>query len=175
MAAAAPAPFDTDCVAAAARLRHTPSGRVVCVATTHVFWRWQMPDVQASQARAAVALGASLCRPGDALVVAGDFNSLPGSAPLAAAVREGGGLCSLHEAYEAATAGRDCGRWTTYTPDFRGWIDHVLWRPRELSLEAVALLPGEDDLCKEPGLPSTAHPSDHLPLLARFAWGQQDR
>jgi mRNA deadenylase 3'-5' endonuclease subunit Ccr4 len=66
--------------AAWTRLRHRVSGRCVCVASCHIACDFLNPDAQVAQVHALLSrLESSVVQPGDALVLAGDFNSLPES------------------------------------------------------------------------------------------------
>jgi len=65
---------------------------------------------------------------------------------------------------------------TNASRDFRGCLDYILYRgatnaaagSAALRLLGVRKLPSEEELLPEMPLPSAAHPSDHLPLLAEF-------
>lgn len=57
---------------------------------------------------------------------------------------------------------------TNVSRDFRGCLDYVLFGGAGIRLLGARPLPGEEELPRGSVLPSAAHPSDHLPLLAEF-------
>ena len=124
------------------------------------------------------------------LVLAGDFNSLPNSAVyqlLSTGHLEPyheefgghsyGGLTTmgfrspycLASAYEAT--GEDS-NFTIYTPHLKGTVDYI-WYNRAAMQATRVLGPADDAYTKKvPGFPSEHFPSDHVKLVAEFAyWG----
>ena len=197
-----------------------PKPKPFLVASTHLFWDPDFPDVKLRQterllaetrgfARAFLASSAGK-RPdgedGDAgaavpgaanarvpVIVAGDFNSVPGSDVHAAALRgvpgpspgtPGTPLKSAYaEALRRADAliskpadGRDCvaadpttgePRHTNVTPGFTECIDYVFVSD---DFAVVAAEPISGPAATFTGLPDLAHPSDHLPITVTLEY-----
>jgi CCR4-NOT transcription complex subunit 6 len=190
------------------------------VASTHLFWDPDFPDVKLRQTerllaetrgfvRAFLASNAgkrSAGNAGDAgnavpggaktsvpVIVAGDFNSVPGSDVHAAALRgvpgpspgtPGTPLKSAYaEALKHADAriakpadGRDCvaadpttgePRHTNVTPGFTECIDYVFVSD---DVAVVAAEPISGPAATFAGLPDLAHPSDHLPITVTLEY-----
>ena len=181
------------------------------VASTHLFWDPAFPDVKLAQTerllaetrefvRAFLASGASGEKSaGDAaktvvpVIVAGDFNSVPGSDVHAAALRGVPGASPgtpgtpLKSAYAEAlrrpdaliakpSDGRDCvsadpttgePRHTNVTPGFTECIDYVFVSE---DVVVVAAEPISGPAATFAGLPDLAHPSDHLPITVTLEY-----
>ena len=82
----------------------------------------------------------------------------------------GAALCQpmpLTSAYGSILGGEPL--FTNFTPGFIGTLDYIFGNafvhPRR-----VLMLPSEDDVRKDGFIPAGRHPSDHLYLLARFAF-----
>lgn len=190
---------------------------LVCVANTHIHANPDLSDVKLWQVHTLLKglekIAASAAIP---MVVAGDFNSAPGSAahallvarrvdgahpdlandplgilrppsklahglPLAsayaaaAAIPAGGGgaAARLRAAIDDATREP---RFTNAGRDFKGTLDYVLYSADALTPTALLELPMEEDLLPGAGarggggLPSEALSSDHVALMAEFAY-----
>lgn len=190
------------------------------VASTHLFWDPDFPDVKLRQTerllaetrgfvRAFLASNAGKRSAGNAgnagdavpggaktsvpVIVAGDFNSVPGSDVHAAALRgvpgpspgtPGTPLKSAYaEALKHADAriakpadGRDCvaadpttgePRHTNVTPGFTECIDYVFVSE---DVAVVAAEPISGPAATFAGLPDLAHPSDHLPITVTLEY-----
>lgn len=48
-------------------------------------------------------------------------------------------------------------------------IDYIFYSPHSLSL----LRASGPDLCPDSAIPDELHPSDHIPVIAKFAWGSE--
>lgn len=197
-----------------------PGGRraLVCVANTHIHANPDLSDVKLWQVHTLLKglekIAASAAIP---MVVAGDFNSAPGSAAHSLLTRRAVDAAHpdllndplgvlrpssklthglpLASAYAAAAAvppsaggaagrlraGVDVGgsgepRWTNAGRDFRGTLDYVLYSADALVPTALLELPGEEGLVLGGGpggvggLPSEIWSSDHVALMAEFAY-----
>ena len=62
-----------------------------------------------------------------------------------------------------------------YAGPCEGWaLDHVLYTPRSLRLVDHWSTLEADPQTLADGLPTASHPSDHLPVAARFAWSAEE-
>jgi len=76
---------------------------------------------------------------------------------------------NLASAYHAALGAEP--PFTNYTSGFKGTLDYLWFDPNSLRVLAVAQIPSEEDLNLAGGaLPNAQYPSDHLMLLADFAF-----
>nr|XP_043628127.1 carbon catabolite repressor protein 4 homolog 4 [Erigeron canadensis] len=174
-----------DCVGIMAAFKFKkPHQHYVIVANTHIYWDPEWADVKLAQAKYLLSCVDNFkrmvserfeCSP--SVLIAGDFNSVPGDkvyqylvsgGPMAAPSPEHSEdlpmpLCSVH----AYTRGEP--PFTNCTPGFTGTLDYILFSPSD-SVEPVSYLElpelGSPDL--EGGLPNFYHPSDHLPIGAEF-------
>eukprot|EP00927_Polykrikos_kofoidii_P067738 TRINITY_DN63187_c0_g1_i1.p1 TRINITY_DN63187_c0_g1~~TRINITY_DN63187_c0_g1_i1.p1 ORF type:complete len:585 (+),score=81.24 TRINITY_DN63187_c0_g1_i1:36-1790(+) len=182
-------------VAAWARLQHKDSGETLVVVSVHCVNGHRRPDTQVAQVNALlVELDGNVLREGEALVLAGDFNSLPesgvyeflstGALPArhphakAAANSNVPPLCSargfqtglrLASVYAALHSVEP--ELTTKSPEFGGTLDYI-WYARDV-LEPVAgtalPTPNTHEASVEGGgLPNSEVPSDHVPIGAAF-------
>lgn len=198
-AAAFDAPPSTGGVALAVALRpRACPALVIGAGTTHVWWVPAMKRVKNSQiartaalmeatvregAAAAAAAGAGGAPAACALVLGADFNTSPGDEPyeLATHILD---FTSLADVVPAAARGCGC---TNITDSFRGWLDHVMWKPLpppgddssdsstaaaapRIVLESVRALPELEDVTRETALPNSVHGSDHVPLVCVLAF-----
>ncbi|KAM2020303.1 hypothetical protein EV2_023790 [Malus domestica] len=174
-----------DCVGimAAFKLKH-PCNHFVIVANTHLYWDPSWADVKLAQAKYLVSRLAQFktlisdrfeCTP--SLIVAGDFNSVPGdkvyqylisgntsSAPTMDILEDLPiPLCSTY----AYTRGEP--QFTNCTPGFTGTLDYIFFSPSD-HIKPVSFLelPGPDSSDVDGGLPNLFHPSDHLPIGVEF-------
>lgn len=174
-----------DCVGIMAAFRlKGPFYHVVIVATTHLYWDPELADVKLAQAKYLSSRLAEFrtqvsdrydCVP--SVIVAGDFNSVPGdkvyqyltlrcpkSATLVECIEEHPiPLCSVH----ASTRGEP--RFTNCTPDFTDTLDYIFFSPSD-RIKPVSILELQDaDSPSVVGcLPNYYHPSDHIPIGAEF-------
>ncbi|XP_071729130.1 carbon catabolite repressor protein 4 homolog 4 [Rutidosis leptorrhynchoides] len=174
-----------DCVGIMAAFKFKkPYQHYVIVANTHIYWDPEWADVKLAQVKYLLSRVAEFkkmvsekfeCTP--SVVVAGDFNSVPGDKVYEYIVSGGSAfpapecsedlpmpLCSVY----AYTRGEP--KSTNCTPGFTGTLDYILFSPSE-GIEPVAYLelPEAESPDIIGGLPNYYHPSDHLPIGAEFA------
>ena len=182
------------------RLRHRASGRVVVAVSCHIACDFLNPDAQVAQTHALLSrLEAGVVQPGDALLLCGDFNSLPasgvhelvttGSLPLdheharAPDVRirpplPGGGFGGVggggwKHGLQLSSAYETLGsepHLTNKTPEFEGTIDYVFASPELVPRGALPTPTSEEAAREGGGLPSSLVPSDHVPLGVSFGF-----
>ncbi|KAG6499146.1 hypothetical protein ZIOFF_038902 [Zingiber officinale] len=163
-----------DCVGLLAAFKlNDPSGHIIVVADTHIYWDPNWIDVKLAQAKYLLSRLSQFkelvstkftCTP--SVLVAGDFNSTPGdevyqyivSASEAAPIK----LSSLY-----ATNGGEP-PFTNCTPDFTGTLDYIFFSACRLKPVSLLEVPGRDSPDIVGGLPNYHHPSDHLPIGAEF-------
>lgn len=177
-----------DNIAVVARLRHAASGCDVIVANAHIHWDPAFRDVKLVQTvlLAEELEKMALVHPRAALVVCGDFNSLPGSGVLS--FLEGGAVPADHDDWQghvyepytsegahhalglrsAYAAAPEPLSFTSFTSMFLGVIDYVFYRPGPLAVSGVLGSIPADYVKQLVGLPSQALPSDHVSLLVEF-------
>mgnify|MGYP001214408425 FL=1 len=149
-------------VAIVAEIAHKHSGRRLQVATTHLKAKAGHEAVRREQVRQLLAaLGSD--RP---VIVAGDFNDVPSS-----------DACALMRAHPLADAyasllGEDL-PWTTWKHQLgeekKRTIDYIWYTKSALRPRACLAIPLDEEVGPA-RLPSWQYPSDHLSLVARFAW-----
>ncbi|KAK7252570.1 hypothetical protein RIF29_36617 [Crotalaria pallida] len=175
-----------DCVGILAAFKlKGPSPHVVIVANTHLYWDPELADVKLAQAKYLLSrLAQFKTLVSDSygfvpeVIVAGDFNSVPGdlvyqhlisgdpsSKLMTECLDESPPipLCSVY----ASTRGEP--PFTNYTPGFTGTLDYILLCPSD-HIKPVSFLelPDSDAADIAGGLPNYSHPSDHLPIGAEF-------
>jgi CCR4-NOT transcription complex subunit 6 len=194
-----------NCVGALVRLQERETGLKLVVGSAHLFWNPEFAKLKLAQAgvyrRAAFAVAESFGT--KHVVLAGDWNSLPGSAVYAFLTDQvvDNTFSELHDcdrellkAVCKRTEWDDCGLvssfrhenfqdcdlesnapLTTLTPKFRGALDHIFYskfqgRGQGNTVLGYLSLPCATDFvdAKIVALPSEAHPSDHLPHIARI-------
>lgn len=174
-----------DCVGIMAAFKFKePYEHYVIMANTHIYWDPEWADVKLAQAKYLLSRVAQFkkmlsekfeCKP--SVLIAGDFNSIPGDkvyeylvsgGPMAEPSAEYSEdlpmpLCSVY----AYTRGEP--KFTNVTPDFTDTLDYILFTPSE-GIEPVGYLelPETDALSIKGCLPNYSHPSDHLPIGAEF-------
>lgn len=171
--------YHRDCIGILAALKETRSEKVVCAATTHLFWNPAMNDVKLAQAQLFVSrIGHFASAWRAAHTVAGlDANSMPdsevyrvltGSTPsstkkqvFAAPFKE----YQMRSAYVTATGQEP--EFTTHIPQFIAPIDYILHSP-DLQISAILKTARHGKESIGNGMPNYYHPSDHLPLGADF-------
>ena len=170
-----------DCVGVLALLRSkTATDRYVMVASTHLFWDPKYADVKLAQARrllGEVELFLESNSPVSSVpvIVAGDYNSTPGSEVHSTMLRGFGGK-QLKSAYATAMGKRlvrasdegsvNVGQQgepahTNCTPGFTDCIDYVFVNDG-VAVRSAEPLPGKEAVAA--GLPDATRGSDHLPL-----------
>ncbi|KAF8402344.1 hypothetical protein HHK36_013298 [Tetracentron sinense] len=175
-----------DCVGimAAFKLRD-PSHHLVIVANTHLYWDPELADVKLAQAKYLLLRLAQFkatvtdkfdCTP--SVIVAGDFNSIPGDEVYQYLVSGNSSssmpsldqseklpipLCSVYAFIGGEPPFTNC------TPDFTNTLDYIFFSPSGC-LKPVSFLelPESDSTDVVGGLPNYHHPSDHLPIGADF-------
>ena len=165
--------------------------------TTHIICNITHPDTQVAQVSALTAeLEAAVLQPDDTLVLAGDFNAVPGSglhdflvsghlgpehpharcrdtniAPICMPDGYRHNL-GLHSAYSTVMGTEpDFTNMTGGTAGaFRGTLDYI-WHDSRLRPDFVLPLPTAAEASAEGGgLPNSQIPSDHVPLGATFTF-----
>uniref|UniRef100_A0A1J3JZQ4 Carbon catabolite repressor protein 4-like protein 4 n=1 Tax=Noccaea caerulescens TaxID=107243 RepID=A0A1J3JZQ4_NOCCA len=174
-----------DCVGIMAAFRIIkPFRQIVIVANTHLYWDPELADVKLAQAKYLLSRLARFktliseefeCTP--SLLLAGDFNSIPGdqvynylvsgNAKPAEDIEEEEKapvpLCSVYE----VTRGEP--KFTNCTPGFTNTLDYIFVSPSDL-IKPVSILqlPDPESPDVDGFLPNHHHPSDHLPIGAEF-------
>ncbi len=177
-----------DNISTVVRLEHKDSGQELIVSNVHIHWDPTFRDVKLVQT---IMLTEELeklsaLHPKAAIIICGDFNSLPGS-----------GVCSYLESgsvppdhpdfiahtYEPYTTegshhslmlrnahgiAPDQLTFTNFTPTFLGVIDYVWYKPGPLSVSGCLGSIPSDYTRQVVGLPSQSLPSDHISLLVEF-------
>lgn len=149
--------LERDCVALLTLIRHEGSGVSLCAATTHIYWDPAYADVKDAQVSYLLQRMTAFCsRHGHDghMLIAGDFNSTPGST--AHKLLLGGG--ALRSVFGDAEP-----EYTNVTPTFCASIDYMAVS-QGVHVDAVLTMPRRDELGA--GLPDAFRPSDHLPLAA---------
>lgn len=185
-----------DNIAVVARLEHIKTRRPVLVTNCHIHWDPRYKDVKLLQTVMMMEEVERLCAqlpPSGAVILCGDFNSLPdsgvceflgnGSIPAGHADFLGhtyepytGEGCrhnaNLRNAYSLLTEETelDAGAtpFTNYTPNFFGTIDYIWYRPTTLSVTGILGSIPTDYIKQLVGLPSQHFPSDHVALMVEF-------
>ncbi|KAL6549746.1 Carbon catabolite repressor protein 4 4 [Orobanche minor] len=172
-----------DCVGIMAAFRlNNPSCHHVIIANTHLYWDPEWADVKIAQAKyllSRLAVFKNLvsekfdCLP--SIIVAGDFNSVPGDQVYQYLVSGANSTCPetigdlpipLESVY-AYTKGEP--EFTNCTPGFTGTLDYILFSPSgDIDPVSYLELPGSESSDVSGGLPNYFHPSDHLPIGAEF-------
>ena len=57
-------------------------------------------------------------------------------------------------------------KFTNYTENFKGTLDHIFYNKDRLEVTHLLETPEELQLVREKGLPSTLYPSDHVRIEA---------
>ncbi|XP_019156701.1 PREDICTED: carbon catabolite repressor protein 4 homolog 4 isoform X2 [Ipomoea nil] len=174
-----------DCVGIMAAFKlNDPSCHHIIVANTHIYWDPEWIDVKLAQAKYLLRRLAEFksrvsdqfgCSP--SVLVAGDFNSVPGdqvyqyivsgTSPLGPQPEISDEMpipvCSVY----AYTKGEP--PFTNCTPGFTGTLDYVLFSPSgDIKPVSCLELPGPESSDVQGWLPNYYHPSDHLPIGAEF-------
>jgi len=182
------APEHTGGVALAIALQSVEDPNVIIgTGTSHIWWMYEMKRVKNTQIISMVKLIENTLRdavasvfPGDdsvakcVLLIGADFNTDPGDEPYQIVTS----LCDYSSlADKMPPAARGCG-FTNITESYKGWLDHIMWKPLSLRdeltapnviLETVKALPPLEEVTRETALPDSTHGSDHIPLICTLA------
>ncbi|KAF8111812.1 hypothetical protein N665_0072s0024 [Sinapis alba] len=162
-----------------------PFHHILIVANTHLYWDPEFADVKLAQAKYLLSRLAKFktlisdefeCTP--SLLLAGDFNSIPGDkvySYLVSGYTKPAGtvkeeeeeapvpLCSVYE----VTRGEP--NFTHYTPGFTNTLDYIFFSPSDfIKPVSILQLPEPESPDVVGFLPNDHHPSDHLPIGAEF-------
>ncbi|CAJ2646938.1 unnamed protein product [Trifolium pratense] len=174
-----------DCVGILAAFKFKgPSNQFLIVANTHIYWDPEWADVKLAQARYLLSrlsqfktLVSHKYERIPEVIVAGDFNSLPGDMVYQYLI-SGNPSSELTTDYVderpiplssvyASTRGEP--PFTNCTPRFTGTLDYILFSPSNYIKPISYLeLPDSEAADIVGGLPNFSHPSDHLPIGAEF-------
>lgn len=171
--------YHRDCIGILAALKEQNSGKVLCAATTHLFWNPDMNDVKLAQAQLFISrIGHFANSWRTTHTIAGlDANSIPdsdvyrvltGVAPSSTSKRVFSAPFKeyqMRSAYVTATGHNPA--FTTHIPQFIAPIDYMLHSPN-IRISAILKIAQEGDESIGNGMPNYYHPSDHLPLAADF-------
>jgi len=183
-------------VAAWIRLHHKASQQNLVAVSVHVSNNYQNPDTQVAQVNAMLRhLHEHVLQAGDALLIGGDFNSMPSSGVYQllstgaleaqhpdASVADVPALCGgegfrtgldLSSAYCAVNGSEP--EFTTKAPDFAGTIDYLWYSKGRLSPEpgtALRTPTPEEGGAEGGGIPNSEIPSDHVPLGVALVFSQ---
>ncbi|CDY27147.1 BnaA08g07850D [Brassica napus] len=173
-----------DCVGIMAAFRiNKPFHHMVIVANTHLYWDPELADVKLAQAKYLLSRLAQFktlisdefeCTP--SLLLAGDFNSIPGDMvysylvsgykkPAETIAEEVAPIpmCSVYE----VTRGEP--KFTNCTPGFTNTLDYIFFSPSDfIKPVSILQLPEPESPDVVGFLPNDHHPSDHLPIGAEF-------
>jgi len=181
------APKHTGGVALSVALQSVEDPNIVIgCGTSHIWWMHEMKRVKNTQIISMVNLIESTLREAVettfsdtskvncALLIGADFNTDPTDEPYQIATS----LCDyVSLADKMPAAARGCG-YTNITEAFKGWLDHIMWKPLQLKdefkspnvlLEYVRPLPPLEEVTREVALPDSTHGSDHIPLICTLA------
>jgi CCR4-NOT transcription complex subunit 6 len=176
-------------------LRHKASGKMLITATTHIACAFETPAKQIAQVQILMKQLHSFQQTMTAanggvepmVVLSGDYNSKPDSGAIQ--LVKSGTLpvdhpdCSVDEAevrfpfealsselhlrssYESVLGAEP--KFTNVKANFAATLDYVFYNQGLVPL-CVLGLPSLSECREEAGLPSSKHPSDHLPIAATF-------
>ncbi|KAK2988309.1 hypothetical protein RJ640_026476 [Escallonia rubra] len=174
-----------DCVGimAAFKLKDS-SHRIIIVANTHLYWDPEWADVKLAQAKYLLSRLAQFkmlvsdkfqCMP--SVILAGDFNSVPGDKVYQYLTSGSSSLELVQELPEdlpiplcsVYAYTREEPEFTNCTPDFTNTLDYIFFTPSgDLKPVSYLELPERKSSDVRDGLPNYHHPSDHLPIGAEF-------
>ncbi|KAM3322691.1 carbon catabolite repressor protein 4 4 isoform X1 [Capsicum chacoense] len=173
-----------DSVGIMAAFRLKDPSHLIIVANTHIYWDPELADVKLAQARYLLSRLAQFkllvsdkfdCSP--SVVVAGDFNSVPGDQVYQYLISGSSVVGNLPESSDdvsiplcsvyASTRGEP--QFTNCTPGFTGTLDYILFSASgDIKPVSYLELPEPEASDVQGGLPNYYHPSDHLPIGAEF-------
>lgn len=179
--------MNRDNIAVVARFEQRETKRPLIITNVHIHWDPSYKDAKLLQA---IMLTEELAKleskyPRSAMIVCGDFNSLPDSGVYE--LMQKGSIKPNHpdfckytyEPYSstgyssnlnlehAYVACEDLG-FTNCTPFFKGIIDYIFYKPSVLTVAGLLGPIAPDYFDHAVGLPSPHFPSDHIPLLVEF-------
>ncbi|KAL7159708.1 hypothetical protein ABFS83_01G045800 [Erythranthe nasuta] len=173
-----------DCVGTMAAFRlNSPLCHHIIIANTHLYWDPEWADVKIAQAKYLLSRLSGFqklvsekfdCSP--SVIVAGDFNSVPGDQVYRYLV-SGTNVVGPETADEVPkiplssvysfTRGEP--EFTNCTPGFTDTLDYIFFSPsRDIKPISYLDLPEAESSDVSGGLPNYFHPSDHLPIGAEF-------
>ncbi|XP_073301727.1 carbon catabolite repressor protein 4 homolog 4 isoform X1 [Primulina huaijiensis] len=173
-----------DCVGIMAAFRlNSPSSNHIIIANTHLYWDPEWADVKIAQAKYLLSRLAKFkklvsnkfhCTP--PIIVAGDFNSIPGDQVyqylITGTTFLGQGMADDKLPVPLSSVYGFIGgepEFTNCTPGFTGTLDYILFTPvGDVKPCSYLELPAVDSPDVDGGLPNYYHPSDHLPIGAEF-------
>ncbi|XP_029950917.1 nocturnin-like isoform X1 [Salarias fasciatus] len=166
----------TNQVAVVTTLRCRSSGRVVCVAVTHLKarsgWEWLRSAQGSDLLRHLQSLPPKTAADPDVpLIVCGDFNAVPTEEVYR---RFAASPLRLDSAYKKLSSdGSSEPDYTTWkirpTGECRSTLDYIWYSRDSLRVDAVLDLPTEEQIGPN-RLPSFSYPSDHLSLVCDFSF-----
>lgn len=190
-----------DNIALHVQLSFKKTNQLVVIANTHIHANPENSDIKLLQVDCLLKrLENELEQENDCvsdipLVICGDFNSLPGSAPHSLLIR--GFVHSLHKEFRHALPlasayssyfqcnalredihkkmDRETGepRFTNFVKNdretFEGTLDYILYSTTKLKVVSLLELIDEDEV-KPGGLPTVNRSSDHIPIAAEFTF-----
>lgn len=148
----------------------TGKQKTVCVGVAHLFWDPQFAHVKLAQAKWYRRRANQLARKtaADALILTGDFNSLPDSDVVVEMQSHEHSYLTLNSAYKEYENGTYPPH-TNFTFKFVGTLDHIFYS-ENLQLAELLRIPEEAECRSETALPNSRHGSDHLPIGAVFVF-----
>jgi CCR4-NOT transcription complex subunit 6 len=176
-------------------LRHKASGKMLIAATTHIACAFTTPAKQIAQVQillqqlhsfqTTMTVANGGVEP--MVVLTGDYNSEPDSGAIQL-IKSGtlpvthphctvdeedvrfpfealSSAVPLRSAYESVLGAEP--NFTNVTADYQGTLDYIFSNQGLVPLSVLGL-PSLSECREEAGLPSSKHPSDHLPIAATF-------
>ncbi|XP_068197005.1 2',5'-phosphodiesterase 12 [Antennarius striatus] len=164
------------------------TGRLICVANTHLYWHPQGGNVRLVQMGVALRHLSHVINevvPGAALVFCGDFNSSPNSGVFQLVTEAT--VSQQHADWSSSGPEASCGiellsalpplqsthnqlAYTNYVRGFQGCLDYIFIQPDSMQVEQLIPLPSHQEVTAYEALPSVSHPSDHIALVCDLRW-----
>ena len=148
------------------------SEQTIVLATTHIFWDPEQPDVKLIQVLKILQELKTFARDSEPIILAGDFNSLPESQVYIELVKE---YSSAFAKYQDNRNEPEFTNVNGVLPDnktyaFAGTLDYILYSPNIFQVEYLMPLMTKEEAIREISLPNSVQGSDHLPLLCVLNW-----
>lgn len=142
------------------------NGVRLCLGVAHLFWNPLYPDIKLEQVKWYLSHGSALAgkTAANALVLTGDFNSLPDSEVVREMQMQKQGEEPLFSAYKDYKDGQHPA-FTNFTYKFVGCLDYI-FHSRHMAPRELLQTPEEEECRAETALPNSQHGSDHVPLGA---------